>query len=185
MGTIKHVRYRNGETPLNGDGPQYVLVEFNGYTGPAWSLKYPTCIPLTMSTIPYEHKCCKLKSLPLTLSFARTLHKFQGQQVGPNFPIKYIVFDCGSSRVEASNPGFAYTGISRAATMDSLFFTGELNNARLMDLTKRRYKGQTTYEKVRRRQHWMNYLKSNKVSAEAHILSQEQKDFLDWKNPQH
>ena len=182
MGTIKDVRYRNGETPLNGHEPQYVIVEFNDYTGPAWSLKYPTCIPLTMSTIPCEHKCCNLRSLPLTLSFARTLHKFQGQQVGPNFPIKYIVFDCGSSRVEASNPGFAYTGISRAATMDSLFFTGELNDARLMDLTKKRNKGQATYEKVKRRQHWMNYLKSNKVNAEEHISSQEQKELLDWKN---
>ena len=129
-----------------------------------------------------DYRCCILQHIPLTLSFARTLHKFQGGQVGPEYPLKSIVFDCGSSKVEGQNPGFAYTGVSRAASLSSLYFCGDLEQDRLMDLTKTRKRGQQVYKRVALRQRWINYLRTNLISNESFITPQERKQLLDWKN---
>ena len=182
MGTVKDVRFKPGETPLTGNHPMYVIVDFDDYSGPEWCKSHPTCVPVPMKQTFCDYRCCILHHMPLTLSFARTLHKFQGGQVGPKYPLKSIVFDCGSSKVEGGNPGFAYTGVSRAASLSSLYFCGELEPDRLMDLTKTRKRGQQTYKKVALRQRWIDYLRTNLKSNESFITPQERKELLDWKN---
>ena len=34
MGTVKDVRFKPGETPLTGNHPMYVIVDFDDYSGP-------------------------------------------------------------------------------------------------------------------------------------------------------
>ena len=96
--------------------------------------------------------CCTRTNLPLTLAYARTIHKFQGQSAGPvdkgKIPNIYgcIICDPDKSEVEGRALGLFYTALSRATTLgddDGLnsanYFTGEdFNEKRIRNLGKRK-----------------------------------------------
>ena len=74
-GTIIEIRYNEGESPLKGDLPAYIIVEFDTYTGPVWDEKFPKRVPIAPIRTTCEHGCCSMTHMPLSLSFARTMHK--------------------------------------------------------------------------------------------------------------
>ncbi len=57
--------------------------------------------------------------MPLELSYARTIHKFQGYQVGPLCDIQHIICDSEPIKLESLFRGLLYTSLSRATTIGS------------------------------------------------------------------
>ena len=175
MGTVIDIRFAPGESPLQGHLPIYVIVKFDEYVGPIWDEKNPDHVPIPPMKNQCNTFCCEMEVVPLQLSFARTLHKFQGVSVGPGHPIKSMVFDPGTTGFEGNNPGILYTGISRATTLgngcvdnSSFYLAGpSATKDRLTNLTQIRAKGRQkkTYLAVLRRQQWVEYLKNAELES--------------------
>ena len=183
QGVVKDIVYKPGESPNLGDQPEYVLVEFPQYKGPAFLEKFPKYVPI----VPIQHSCdkfcCSQCFLPLKLSYARTIHTFQGSSAGPTTKgqqknaIQRIICDPGNKEFELRNPGLFYTLLSRATTLgdkknlytSAIFFTGNnMNPSRLLNMTKTE-KG-ITAKKVALRELWVELLSQN---SHSNIMKQE------------
>ena len=66
-----------------------------------------------------NRRCCCATFIPLKLSWATTINKFQGFEAGPtdNDPIKYVIADIGSKDDELNRPGLGYVASSRGKSM--------------------------------------------------------------------
>ena len=111
-------------------------------------------VPIPTSTYASQRNggCCTRTNLPLTLAYARTIHKFQGQSAGPvdkgKIPNIYgcIICDPDKSEVEGRALGLFYTALSQATTLgdddglnSAIYFTGEdFNEKRIRNLGKRK-----------------------------------------------
>ena len=162
LGKIIDIVYNDDESPLHGHLPMYVLVDFQSYIGPPFDSLHPTYIPIPPHTARCKYNCgCQRHYIPLTLAFGKTIHSFQGQNVGPTLPhqpenpIQTIVVDPGTRAFEGSSPGLLYSIISRSTTLgylhdiftSPLFFTGfNMTTQRLQHITLR--KDGRTYGKV-------------------------------------
>ena len=177
MGTVIDIRFAPGESPLQGHLPIYVIVKMDEYVGPIWDEKNPCHVPIPPMKCPCEKFCCEMEQVPVQLSFARTLHRFQGVSVGPGHAIPCMVLDPGRTGFEGNNPGILYTGISRATTLgngcvnDSAFYLAGPNATkdRLTNLTQLRAKGRkkVTYLAVLRRQKWLDYLSEAQFQTQS------------------
>jgi len=103
---------------------------------------------------------------PLQLSYARTIHTFQGYQAGPHCNIKHIICNAGSSKHEALFPGMFYTALSRATTIGTPEHTSSsaihfvnLEHDRVENL---RGTHEKTYSIIVKRDMWIQHLKRNK-----------------------
>jgi hypothetical protein len=169
IGTVIEIVYKPGQSPIKGDFPHYVLVDFPSYKGPSYDIRHPTWVPIpTITTYrPHQTYC------PLQLSYARTIHTFQGYQAGPTQNIKKIVCHCGTTKHEALFPGLFYTALSRATTIgtaqdrskSAVLFTG-LTADRIERL--RKGTNEKTYSLIKKRDKWTDYLEGKK-----HPMSQE------------
>ena len=117
LGNIVNIRFDDDKLPLKGDLPSYIVVDMDEYVGPVWDKNNPSHVPIPIALRDCKKGCCLLKSVPLNISFARTLHKFQGQSVGPDHPNKYMVFGPGLCTFEAQSPGLLYVGLERMSTL--------------------------------------------------------------------
>jgi hypothetical protein len=129
-----------------------------------------------------------MTQIPLRLAFAKTIHTFQGTNVGPMPPgspqnmIQSIIVDPGSRGFEGNNPGLFYTLASRVTTLgeqpdnlsSALFFTGKnMNPERIRNITKgcNAYK----YTKILKREKWVRYLERN---THQHSTTKDEQDKL-------
>lgn len=184
--TVVEIRFKQNCNPNTGSEPEYVIVDCPSYTGPTWVEGHPTWIPIPVTETLCKFKCCKIRQVPLQLSFARTGQKFQGQQVGPEHHIKAMVADIGSILNEARNPGYTYMICSRVSTlgngpMDSaLYFSGShTDKFRLTDMTNKRTGG-GKYEGVRRKETWTKFLNRRKEQTNLKISIQERSALKKW-----
>ena len=131
-------------------------------------------------TVSCAFNCCTRIFIPLELSFARTIHKFQGLQAGPvdagKLPNMFnrIVCDPDVKGAEGRATGLFYTAISRATTLgdrnglhSAIYFTGpNLTRDRIKNLTM---KADTSrqFENVKRRRAWVDILETNTVSPDT------------------
>lgn len=89
IGTVKEIVFRVGQNPNSKNLPAYVAVEFQSYKPPShvplFDNKNPKIVPIPMvtHTCSKPQRCCSVQVCPLGLSFARTIHSFQGQEAGP------------------------------------------------------------------------------------------------------
>lgn len=187
IGTVIEIAYGENGNPNAGDLPEYVLVDFPSYTG--WKSEHgsnifdevkPTHIPIPCITH-YDGKSKRgIDICPLILSFARTIHTFQGYEAGSkndtfSNPIKTLVCDTGTTTHEAMNPGLLYTAISRASTIgteddrskSALFFIN-WDSTRLQYLTTS--KSGKPYESVIKRKKWTEYLAHYEALTKAKRL---------------
>lgn len=178
LGIVRDIVYNEGESPNHGDLPKYILTEFFHYCGPPFIKDNPTYVPIvpvTKSCTNTTH-CCKKSYVPLSLSFAKTVHTFQGQNVGPVQPgrpenqILRLVCDPGAKSFEGNNPGLFFTIVSRVTTMgdeynkmtSALYFVGpNMKKSRVMNLTIG--KNGKTFKKVKLRQAFVEHLQKNTV----------------------
>ena len=98
-------------------------MDFPQYQGPCFLKNHPTYVPISPMTHHCLKHCCSKTFIPLQLSYARTIHTFQGTSVGETpqghtqNPIKRIICDPGPHNFEMKNPGLFYTLLSRATTL--------------------------------------------------------------------
>jgi len=140
-----------------------------------------------MQTVYCMHRCCTVTYCPLVLSWAITVHKFQGFEAGfgKDDMVKYIVADMNNLDWEKSNPGTAYVVTSRGKTIgtvtpdnpypleSNIFFDGQIGPTRF---THAAYKnnGEECLQ-VEKRDNWARYLhqksESTKSSYDENTLS--------------
>ena len=192
MGTVVEIVYRDNESPNDNHQPLYVAVRFDNYTGPIWDPQDPKVVPIPIIevTCQKEGKCCRMDVCPLTLSHATTIHKFQGQSVGPtregqpNNAIQVIVCCPGDRKFEGTNPGLSYTLCSRPTTLgeegktnSAMYFIGNnINRDRFenIHLTREGRK----YELVEYREKWIAHLE-NRIKQHD-INEQEKLTLINW-----
>jgi hypothetical protein len=125
------------------------------------------------------HPCCSVHYCPLILSWATTVHKFQGFEAGFDVSdsINRIIADVNDLEWEKKCPGTAYVVTSRAKTlgnatprrphpMDSaLYFQGNFGQPRFKDIL-RKMNGDTCLL-VKKRQAWVDFLhQRGQITAE-------------------
>lgn len=123
--------------------------------------------------------CCKARYCPLVLSWATTVHKFQGFEAGfdENDDIRYIIADIASLQWEKTHPGTAYVVASRAKTIgkvnsdkkypkdSNLFFTGPIGTQRF---TRCLYKENgEKCSSVQKRDLWVQHLKEKELNTRS------------------
>ena len=178
IGKVVDIVYQKGCSPNTNDLPQYTLVEFPQYKGPPFLENHPKIIPIVPVTHVCKTHCCTKTFLPLALSYAKTIHKFQGQNAGPTPPghpenaVQILVCDPGKKEFESRNPGLFYTLLSRATTIgqtndrttSAIFFDGpNMQPNRILNITQNK----TGYEskKVILRNLWVKKLQQNSHSS--------------------
>ena len=165
IGKVIEIIYMHGESPNTGHFPQYVLVEFPSYVGKPFFDEQPKWVPIPTLTITKTQKKQTFTYVPLELSYARTIHKFQGYQAGPLCDIQHIICDAGPIKLESLFPGLLYTSLSRATTIGSS--TDRSTSAIFfLNLTKDRItnlKGndRTRYKLIDIREKWAQHLFAN------------------------
>ena len=133
-------------------------------------------IPIPMLTQVCRIGCCRIKFCPLVVAFGRTIHSFQGQEAGPDKPIKRLVVNPGAKRFETSNLGTLNCCITRATTLggqnikkSALFFCGpHITYERFHNMTKSVHG--KTYEKIEMRNMWIKYLSQQILDTERKFL---------------
>jgi hypothetical protein len=174
IGTVKHIVFDENKNPNHGDLPNFIVVDFNHYTGPVWDPDNPTYVPIPCITLLCDKQCCARTFPPICLSFATTIHRCQGLTIGKNKEeqqqnsVQSMILDPGTKSFESNCPGTAYVGISRATSMNqnliddsSIFFCGKnINNNRFINMTKTP-DGKKTHLTILRRNTWIMLLKTN------------------------
>ncbi len=135
--------------------------------------------------------CCGRSYLPLTLAYARTIHKFQGLSAGPvdlgKIANMYdcIVCDPDQKRFEGSNIGLLYTAVSRATTLgdpdglnSAIYFKGEhFKGSRIRQIGKKAH-SVCDYEDITRRKRWVAHLKER--TKPINLKKKKITEILDW-----
>ena len=146
-------------------------------------------VPIPMVTMMCKNKCCKATFCPLALSFAKTLHTFQGQSAGPvnqgqqPNAVDRVFVDPGDKKFESGNPGLLYTAVSRATTLgettssstttgppppslnSAIYFTGHNMTLHRVTNLKLKKNGEE-YEKVQLRSKWVARVEANTVGMQ-------------------
>jgi len=76
-------------------------------------------VPIPARTTLYRKGCCTVTWCPLEISWATTIHKFQGFEAGLdiNDMFCHLIVDPGDLKWEQTCPGTLYVALSRAKTM--------------------------------------------------------------------
>ena len=145
-----------------------------------------------MISVPCSFRCCQRTFLPLELSFARTLHRFQGLSAGEVDEGKIqnatprIICDPDIRAVEGKATGFFYTLISRATSFgdptglnSAIYFIGpNLTKDRIQNLTLKTNTN-TTLLNVQRRNTWVQHLQSNTIDL-SNVTCQQIQETFAW-----
>lgn len=169
------------------------MVDFDTYLGERWHPTSNSIIPIYATELLCRNFCCKIVYFPLSLAFARTIHKIQGKEFGERFKgMPAIVANIGERQIEAKHPGATYTVISRASTIgngnadkSSLYFSGKrFEENRFTDLIYKKKTKQNTepecYEKVAKRKRWMVYINKSSEQTMIPILDEEKENLKSW-----
>lgn len=132
--------------------------------------------------------------LPLELSFARTIHKFQGLQAGPvdkgkpPNAFETIVCDPDGKKAEGKATGLLYTAVSRATSLgddnglnSGIYFIGNDITPERVQRVSYKTNSSMLLANVERRSSWVNHLEANVLLQNDDDLFPMQKLFH-WAN---
>jgi ATP-dependent DNA helicase PIF1 len=132
LGWVRAILYDLGAHPSRGDLPTAIVVEFDQYLGPAFEGRAGhVAVPVrTMGNLNEKTKAwCTRSQVPLALAWASTIHKVQGQSVGPGEPAERMALNTGDREHAA---GLTFVGISRAKALNAIAFDPLPNLDRFM-----------------------------------------------------
>jgi hypothetical protein len=190
IGTVVDIVYENNKSPNNHDLPEYVLVDFPLYCGPALMEDHPTIVALAPMLYSCSKHCCQRKQIPLALAFGKTKHTLQGTNVGESKPgqavnpIKTIIADIGNKGVEGQTPDMAYALVARGTTLgnadrtkrSAIYFTGtDAVSSRFQDLNKGYSR---EYVMFKKQQAWLTYVQNN--TKEFNMTADKQDQLHKW-----
>ena len=189
-GRVDEIVFEVGANPNNGDHPKYIVVDFPHYCGPPWDKNNKTHVPIPIVSINCNFQCCSRKFVPLTLAWARTIHKFQGMSAGPvdegKIPnmFSYIICDPDRREVEGTALGLFYTIVSRATTLgdadgngSAIYFIGEhFTEERIRNIGKLKSSDED-YTRVIARRNWVRHLQQHKLTP---LKKEEVTSILSW-----
>ena len=121
MGTIFAFLWNEGVQNPRDTMPAYVLINFDGYTGPmAVDIDGTFYVPIAprMQQFDVQSKVCQRTQFPLMLSAAVTIHKSQGMTLD-----KAVL----NLTDKDHTPGLTYVAISRVRRINDLAFEGALH----------------------------------------------------------
>ena len=139
-------------------------------------------VPVPTEEFVCTQGCCTRMFCPLTVAYARTIHKFQGLSAGPVDAGKIknmhdvLICDPDERMFEGTALGLLYTAVSRATTLgdddgrDSAiyFFGSAMTKDRVRHLTFK-VDNKTEFELAKKRRHWVNYLMARAVESRPFI----------------
>ena len=112
VGKLVRLVYRPGESPNSTPPamPAYAEMEVPGLVfpnGEVWDASRPTVVPIPPMDFRCESKCCTVRTLPLRVHKATTIHKAQGMTIGIGCAFKKVICgfggnSCGSELVAVS-----------------------------------------------------------------------------------
>ena len=113
-GVVKYIYYLPGIEPPAL--PTAIFVYFDGYTGPSFFVNEPKVVPLVPIKQEWEtlHGTCSRLQLPLTLAWALSIYKSQGQTI-PKYKLDIGIKEIGT--------GSTFVGLSRTNTLDGILLT--------------------------------------------------------------
>jgi len=139
-------------------------------------------VPIPLAEYVCKHGCCCRTYVPLTLAYARTIHKFQGLTAGPVDEGKIknmydvIVCDPDEKRFEGSSLGLLYTAVSRATTLgdedglnSAIYFTGKDFKGRRIRQLGLKKGSSDEYDLVIFRRRWVAHIKANTINDDHYV----------------
>ena len=112
VGKLVKLVYRPGESPNSTPPamPAYAELEVPGLKFPkgvVWDPCRPNVVPIPPIEFRCEKKCCSVRTLPLRVHKATTIHKAQGMTIGKGCPFTKVICgfggkSCGSELVAVS-----------------------------------------------------------------------------------
>ena len=157
------------------------------------SSKYTQCVPIPVSSYRCSrgNQCCTRSCIPLTLAYARTIHKFQGLSAGPvdegKIPNPYdsIVCDPDKNSAEGNALGLLYTAVSRATTLgddnglnSAIYFQGKDFTRERLESLGRKKDSEDFFKRVLYRKAWVLHLQRNKKQIK--LDKKKTKELVQW-----
>ena len=138
-----------------------------------------------------ETRCCQRTFCPLTLAWARTIKRFQGQSAGPvdegKIPnlFKCIICDPDERKFEGSALGLLYTAASRGTTFgdddglgSAVYFIGKEFDEKRVRAIGTKLKSTDQYERAKKREQWVLFLKQH--THKGTLSQHEREEVLQW-----
>lgn len=122
LGTIVDIVYSPGKSPPEVQ-PMFVCVHFDSYSGPMVNNVVPIA-PVTRCW-KVNNKSCSRSQFPVTLAWAVTIHKAQGNQ---GLTLPKVVIDISKKELA---PGCTYVALSRVKMLKDIVFDPGFNYDRL------------------------------------------------------
>ena len=96
--------------------PDFILIEFDDYCGPAFLSSHPKYIPVPPFQGEFSHDgmACKRVQFPIVLAWAITIHKCQGMTLSK------VIIDIGKKEMQN---GLTFVAISRVRRKEDLAFS--------------------------------------------------------------
>lgn len=189
-GTVQEIRYNKGTSPLRSDFPAYVLIDSDTYDGVPWNNSYPTFVPLFPMKTFCKKSCCILEYIPISLAFAKTVHKVQGKEFGPRFKnLPALVANIGKRMIESLFLGITYVVLSRVSTIgngdpnkSALYFSGPpFEPNRFTDLIHKKDSIEL-YKRYEDRQRWISHITKVADKTDVNMSMEEKKLLKQWMN---
>ena len=124
IGVVKQIVYENKEGPADRNNlPAYVIVEFSECEIPEEENlidgRNSKCVPIPVVEDRCDKKCCSIKTIPLRVCIAITIHKSQGMTIGEGEIFEKVVVYLPEEGMR-KNPGLELVAFSRVKRPEDL-----------------------------------------------------------------
>ena len=124
IGIVKEIVYENKEGPANRNNlPAYVFVEFSECEIPEEENLIDgmnsKCVPIPVVEDRCDKKCCSIRTIPLRVCIAITIHKSQGMTVGEGEIFEKVVVYLPEEGMR-KHPGLELVAFSRVKRPEDL-----------------------------------------------------------------
>ena len=141
VGIVRKIVYKDKTGPYNSNNnlPEYVIVEFKNVNIPENNKPFSNFpnnwIPIPMVTEFCEKKCCSVKTIPLRVCIALTIHKSQGMTIGPKENFEKIVIHLPNKALgHRSTAGLELVALSRVTSIENIAIGNDHNSLFRADL---------------------------------------------------